>query len=169
MFDNTIVAALAVVLIVAGAIDISSKPEQKKYSDQYMSFIFPGDYFSVPTSYSGLTIVEIKNDEKKFADVARIELAQENTDSLEDILKSSYSDFSKKQVKKIYKTSSGGYQFTQTTVNESVIYTYFKEKNSVFMIKFYEGYYDNNNAIIRINNSLLLKDFYQLVNSFDIK
>jgi hypothetical protein len=166
--DNIIVAALAAVLLVAGIIDIAGKPEQKKYADQYMSFVFPGDYSAVPTSYDGLTVVEIKSDQKKFADVARIELTNNSNESLEQILKSSYSDFSTKQIKKIYKVQEG-YQFSQTTANESVIYTYLKEQNSIFMIKFYESYYDSNNALVKISNSLLMKDFYRLINSFDIK
>jgi hypothetical protein len=154
--------------LVVGAIDISKLPEQKTYQDQYMSFVFPGDYFAVPTTYGGLTIVEIKNDQKKFADIARIELADSNDGSLESILKSSYSDFSSKQIRKVYKESSEGYQFAQTTANESVIYTYLKVKNSIYMIKFYESYYDSNNPLVKISNALILKDFYKLVNSFNI-
>lgn len=153
--------------MTVGAIEIANRPEQKIYRDQNMSFVFPGDYLAIPTTYEGLTIVEIKNNEKKFAEVARIELADDNNDSLKAILEASYGDFSSKQIKKIYKTAEG-YQFTNTTANESVIHTYIKSTNSIFMIKFYESYYSSDNALVRINNSLLLKDFYSLINSFSI-
>jgi len=168
LFDSVIIGVLAITLLVVGAIDISSKPEQKKYTDQCVSFVFPGDYFAIPTNYDGLTIVEIKNSKKKFADVAKIELADNYNDSLENILQSSYRDFSSKQIKKIHKKFTEGYQFAQTTANESIIYTYIKEGNSIYMIKFYESYYDINNPLFKINNHLLLKDFYYLINSFEI-
>ena len=165
--DNLIIAVLSAALLTLGAIEIANKPEQKIYRDQYMSFVFPGDYRAIPTTYGGLTIVEIKNNDKKFAEVARIELADDNNGTLKSILEASYSDFSAKQVKKIYKTSEG-YQFTETTANESIIYTYIKSGNSIFMIKFYESYYKSDNALVRVSNSLLLKDLYNLINSFGV-
>jgi hypothetical protein len=133
-----------------------------------MTFVFPGDYLAIPTTYEGMTIVEIKNNDKKFADVAIVALSQDNSESLESMLASSYDDFYSKQIKKIYKNSSEGYQFTQVNQDESAIYTYIKNSDYIAMIKFYESYYKPNQPLIKISNQLLLKDFYALVNSFQI-
>lgn len=155
-------------LLCGGVIGLRKSPASKIYNDSKVSFRYKGTFSLGQIDYDKIRIAEITNNDNKMAEIATIE-TDDAEKSLKTILVDSYPDLNKNNLRKIIKPSSEAYQFVQSDTDETATYTYIKKGRLVLMAKFYNSYYPLNNPLVKIDNSMLLKDYLNIVNSLELK
>jgi hypothetical protein len=176
MKKNDIITKVVIFLVIALvslAIYLDPIKSQKSYSpydSDSFSFLYSDDFLLNRTDSGEISFINIfpkesrESLEPKFIEITLMTITGEK-DSLKEDLRQSYPELKNNQIKKIVKKGAEGYQFSSTASDEETINSYFKYNDKIVIAKFYKKYYSLSQPLVAINNSLYLKDYFNLINS----
>jgi hypothetical protein len=167
------IVVFVVIVLVGVAIYLDPIGGQKSYSAYEsggFNFSYNDSFVLSRTDSGNISFIDIfpkdspESFEPKFIEITMMTITGE-TESLKEDLKQSYPDLKNSQIKKIVKNGAEGYQFTNSTTDEETINSYFKFQDKIIIAKFYKKYYSLSQPAVPTNNSLYLKDYFNLINS----